>query len=187
MVRSRRFAATSVVVIAVAGASPSSGQPVVGLTLQPLGDADSADLYTRVPGCRAAVVDAAVARPLAVVAQAAWVMLRTSRGVLELPVVFRDRGDKAPELRFSVTDAALGGSMRGTLSQAGEGRRCPRSAGCMEIPAQLTVTLRAGSPEAQTIFDGAVTVVDHCATDASKRVFMTVSWWERVLRLISGH
>jgi len=114
-------------------------------------------------------------------------MLRTSRGVLELPVVFRDRGDKAPELRFSVTDAALGGSVRGTLSQAGEGRRCPLSAGCMEIPAQLTVTLRAGSSGAQTVFDGAVTVVDQCATDDSKRVFLTVSWWDRVLRLISGH
>jgi hypothetical protein len=187
MVRHGRFAASAAVVLGAALTTPGLGQLQPGMTLQPLGDASAADFYRRVPGCRATVVDASDRRPIAAVAKAQWVMFVTSRGLLEAPVVFQDRGDKVAELRFSVTDDKLGGSLRGTLSQAGAGMRCSISDGCMELPARLTLTFIAGQSLAQTVYDGSVTVVDQCATSASQRVFMTVAWWERVLRLISGH
>lgn len=178
---------TTAVALAAMGVLPSFGQSATDLSLLPLKDADAADLLRRLPGCGAMVVDVADARRLAVLAQARWIMLRTSRGVLEVPVVFRDRGDKGPEIRFSFTDAALGGSMRGTLAETGPAQRCSMSSGCMEIPSHLRLTFASSASEARPVFDGAVIVVDDCATDARQRVFMTVSWWERLLRLISGH
>lgn len=174
------FLATVVLATVCAHAIP-------GLTLQTLSGGDTADFFERVAGCRATVVGSSDAKQLAAVAQSKWIMLRTSRGVLELPVLFRDRGDKTPEVRFSITDPSIGGSLRGSLSQTGSGRRCSMSEGCMQIPARLTLNHLAGASGTNLIFDGMVTVIDHCATDERMRVFMTVSWWERVWRLISGH
>ena len=186
MIVLERLAATMVVVLAATWMPHSYGQASASVTLQPLSDTNAADLYRRVPGCRAVIVESATAQTIAVVAQVAWAMVQTSRGALEAPVVFRDRGDKGPELRFSVTDAALGGSLSGTVSQSAAGRHCSFSSGCMEIPARLTLTLLGSQSDARPVFDSAVTVVDYCATDPHRRVFKTVSWWERILRLLSS-
>jgi hypothetical protein len=164
-------------ILALHGAAPA-------VTLGALTDGEAESLFRRVPGCEVRIRTGPTL--IAAVASASWVGLRVDERLVEAPVVFRDRDEAGPEVRFSATQAA-GQGLRGALSVRGDGMRCGQGPDCMAIPARLQVRHVGADGIAQVAFDGDVVVTDPCARDGDKRLFRATSWWERLLRSIAGH
>jgi hypothetical protein len=165
-------------------AALAGGPGATAQSLEPLPPAQSASMFRRVPGCDALVHDAATV--VAAIASGTWVTYRVAGRPLEAPVVFRDAGEDAPEVRFSVTGE--GDTQRGVLRALGAGARCAEGPeACRVLPARLTLHETRRDGTTSTVHDGEVTVTDPCAGDRKTRLFRTTAWWEKLLRMSGSH
>lgn len=186
-IMARRWLAVMISVCSLIVTSQCAAQPASNLSVQPLGDQEAASLHLRVHGCVAPVSRISDAKKIGTIANASWVMLGTSRGPIEMPVLFRDKNDGHAEVRFSTSYDEIGGSLRGVLVQRSVGSACISPSGCMDFTAHLRIELIPTHGPARTLFDDLVKVTDHCASDSATRVFRTVTWWERLFRSTAGH
>lgn len=181
-----RLIAALVFAIATLGVnaqSPTKDQWV----LQPIAGDIARDFKKRIPGCSAEIFALPKRELVAQVAGASWVLIQKDTKANELPVLFRDKGAKGPELQFGAVSDELGGLLEGALTMPEPATACSSDSNCQETRAQLNLRVTSLTGKRYDAFLGPVAVVDQCGGDKRKRIFYVTPWWSKILGNILGH
>lgn len=155
--------------------------------LQPIASDTARDFKKRIPGCSAEIFAIPKRELVAQVSGASWVLIQKDMKANELPVLFRDKGAKGPELQFGAVSEDLGGLVEGALTMPESSTACSAEGNCQETNAQLKLRVTSLTGKHHDAFLGPVVVVDQCGGDKRKRIFYVTPWWSKILGNIFGH